>query len=129
MCVIQREFKAAVGGVLLKTVGKAAQNRSLKNAGLKSKSAALPSSLYTMHYLEQGTPVDGKTIEKKDQPTIIFFIFFIESVSQLRILGHSFLVLTYHHILESWYQSRVGMGRILKGQGWMAVVMSIPLTN
>lgn len=74
MRVIQREFEAAVGGVLIKTVGKAAQTRSLKKASLKAKSVFLPSCDYTMHYLERDAKfVDGKCIEKKDQQTIIFF--------------------------------------------------------
>ncbi|KAL7521732.1 hypothetical protein ACHAWX_006407 [Stephanocyclus meneghinianus] len=74
MRVIQREFEAAVGGALIHTVGKAAQNRYLKKSALKAKSALLPSCSYEMFYLErEAKPIDGKVLDTKEQPTIIFF--------------------------------------------------------
>ncbi|KAL3775953.1 hypothetical protein HJC23_011653 [Cyclotella cryptica] len=74
MRVIQREFEAAVGGALIHTVGKAAQNRYLKKSALKAKSAWLPSCSYEMFYLErEAKPIDGKVLDTKDQPAMIFF--------------------------------------------------------
>jgi len=72
--VTQREFEALVGGALLKTVGKAAENVALKKSKLVAKSAYLPLCGYTMYYHErEAVAVDGKVVDKKDQPTILFF--------------------------------------------------------
>eukprot|EP00956_Cyclotella_meneghiniana_P004974 scaffold6157_cov120-Cyclotella_meneghiniana.AAC.2 len=75
MRVIQREFEAAIGGVLLNNVGKAVQNRNLKKAALQAKSVWLPSSSYTMHYLEREASInqDNAAVDTKHQPTVIFF--------------------------------------------------------
>ena len=74
MRVVQREFEAAIGGALIRTVGKAAQKRALKKAALKAKSVMLPNCSYEMFYLErEAKPIDGKVVDTKHQPTIIFF--------------------------------------------------------
>jgi len=96
MRVIQREFEAAVGGALIHTVGKAAQNRYLKKSALKAKSALLPSCSCEMFYLErEAKPIDGKVLDTKEQPTIIFFhgisqrsVDFAALIVRLRIPPH-----------------------------------------
>lgn len=73
--MIQREFEAVVGGVLINNVGKAVQNRCLKKAALKAKSVSLPLSSYTMHYLEReaNNSNQDSAVDTTNQPTVIFF--------------------------------------------------------
>eukprot|EP00985_Skeletonema_marinoi_P015994 scaffold8454_cov113-Skeletonema_marinoi.AAC.4 len=74
----QREVEALVGGVVLKTIGKAAQNIALTKSRLVAKEVYLPQCGYTMYYHEREAVVDGKGKFDQDkrnlnQPTILFF--------------------------------------------------------
>jgi len=89
----QREFEAIVGGALLHTVGKAAQSLALRKSGLIANSVMLKTCSYEFFYHErEAESIDGKGVDKKDQPTLIFFHGisqksedFAHFISQLRI--------------------------------------------
>lgn len=72
--VVKREIEAIVGGALLHTVGRAAENHALRKSKLVPKSALLPKCSYKFYYHErEAEPIDGKAVPKIDQPTLIFF--------------------------------------------------------
>lgn len=72
----QRLVEALIGGVLLNTIGKAAQNTALTKSGLVAKEVCLPQCGYTMYYYEQEAVVDENDSfhqDKLNQPNILLF--------------------------------------------------------
>ncbi len=69
----QREVEALVGGVLLNTLGKAAQKITVSKSGLVAKEVYLPKCDYTMYYHEREAVIDDEVVADQDKPTIIFF--------------------------------------------------------
>lgn len=72
----QRLVEALIGGVLLNTLGKAAQNMALTKSGLVAKEVYLPQCGYTMYYHEREAVEDGHhkfDQDKLSQPTILLF--------------------------------------------------------
>lgn len=70
----QRLVEALIGGVLLNTLGKAAQNMALTKSGLVAKEVYLPQCGYTMYYHEREAVDDGHhkfDQDKLSQPTIL----------------------------------------------------------
>lgn len=70
----QREVEALLGGVVLKTLGKAAQKIAFNKSGLVAKEVHLPQCGYTMYYHErEGVTDTGHKSDQAKQPTILFF--------------------------------------------------------
>ena len=70
--VPQRKIEALVGGVLMNTVGKAAQKHILNKSKLVAKEIYLPKCGYTMYYHEREA-VNEPNQDVHNHPTIIFF--------------------------------------------------------
>ena len=72
----RREFEALVCGVLMRTVGRAAQKQVMIKSGLVAKEVYLPSCDYTMYYHEREAVIDDGDEphqDVRDQPTLLFF--------------------------------------------------------
>jgi pimeloyl-ACP methyl ester carboxylesterase len=71
----QREVEALLGGAVLNTVGRAAQNIAYNKSKLVAKEVYLPECNYTMYYHEREAVIDGrqKIVDQQNQPTILFF--------------------------------------------------------
>jgi len=73
----QREVEALLGGVLLNTVGKAAEKLALHKTKLVSREVYLPRCNYTMYYHEREAVVcdgdDELSRDDRNQPTLLFF--------------------------------------------------------
>jgi len=70
--VPQRKIEALVGGVLMNTIGKAAQKHILNKSKLVAKEIYLPTCDYAMYYHEREATNEPNQ-DAHDQPTIIFF--------------------------------------------------------
>lgn len=71
----QRKIEALVGGVLLNTVGKAAQKHILRKSNLIAKEVYLPKCGYKMYYHEREAVIgdESNSQDVQNQQTVIFF--------------------------------------------------------